>query len=1089
MLCEKCGFKNPENMRFCGQCATPLNTTCPSCNFSNPFDFEFCGQCATRLDTTQNTKSRSTASPHTPKQQSAERRQLTVLFCDIIGSSSLSERIDPEELRDIMRDYRDICNKIVSGYGGYIAQYLGDGILVYFGYPHAHEDDAQRAAFAALEIIKRIPENIYPSQQSDDVRLAVRIGIHTGLVVVGEIGGGDKRSMALGETPNIAARVQDYASKNTVVISGYTHQLLNRRFECKTLGSHTLKGFSQPFTLFQVQQALDNKNRFTETGHPSRTMLVGRDQITGLLTERFNQARKGAGKIVLLGGDPGLGKTCMVRMICKKVEKENCLFLGCYGDLYYKNSFLYPVMDMVRHIIGLTEGDSPQKQIAHIEKTVATLGMEPTIVTPVLTELLSISLPGEIITDTAKTNSTPQQKKQHTFNILINILQAVAQQRFVVFVVEDLQWIDPSTIELLSLLVEQPGLTNIFALFTFRSDFSPLWENHANVTHITLNRLTQKQSGSMIRQLCRGKTLPTEVFSEIINKTDGIPFFVEELTNAVLRSSLLVEKEEHFELSHNMSQLEIPSTLQDSLMSRLDDLGDDKELAQLSATLGREFTYELLHAATLQSEPSLQSSMNRLINAELFVQSGKPPKAHYRFQHALVREAAYQSLLKRTRQKYHQRISTLIKEKFPQLIADNPEILAHHCTEAGNNEDALHYWLSAGNYAIQHSANIEAVEHLNKGLSLIKKIPESPHLNMHELALQTTLGLAIMMSKGYAAPEAEKAYARAYSLCRNITNINIVFPVLCGLWEFYIVRAELEKAHKLANELQQYATQSDTPKFLLEAKRTLGTTLFWKGRFSEALQNLELHIEPQAEQSRPQATLVAYSQDAQVASLANAACVLWLLGKTDLALTRGQAALSLAKRLAHPFSQAYALHFMGTLSQLCGDHKATYCYADAQITLSKTYGFSFWAATGHMLKAWSESTEQPADSICKRFQQALHDYEKSGNRLARSYFQAVLAELLHNAGETDKARQTVESALRETAFTGEGFFTAELLRIRGNFTIANDAGAHNLAEQYLNESLAIARQQNANALVLRTETSLAELQKKRRGGKKTLKTH
>ncbi len=1078
MLCEKCGFKNPENMRFCGQCATPLNITCPSCNFSNPFDFEFCGQCATRLSKTKNTESRSTEPSHTPKQQSAERRQLTVLFCDIIGSSSLSERIDPEELRDIMRDYRDTCNKIISSYGGYIAQYLGDGILVYFGYPHAHEDDAQRAAFAALEIIKRIPEKIYPAQQGDDVRLAVRVGIHTGLVVVGEIGGGDKRSMALGETPNIAARVQDYASKNTVVISDYTHQLLNRRFECKTLGSHTLKGFSQPFTLFQVQQALGNKNRFTEAGHPSRTMLVGRDQITGLLTEKLNQARKGVGKIVLLGGDPGLGKTCMVRMICKKVEKENCLFLGCYGDLYYKNSFLYPVMDMMRHIIGLTEGDNPQKQIAHIEKTIARLGMEPKIVTPVLMELLSISLPGEIIADTAETNSTPQQKKQHTFNILINILQAVAQQRFVVFVVEDLQWIDPSTIELLSLLVEQPELTNIFALFTFRSDFSPLWENHANVTHITLNRLTQKQSGSMIRQLCRGKTLPAEVFSEIINKTDGIPFFVAELTNAVLRSSLLVEKEEHFELSHNMSQLEIPSTLQDSLMSRLDDLGDDKELAQLSATLGREFTYELLYAATLQSELSLQSSMNRLINAELFIQSGKPPKAHYRFQHALVREAAYQSLLKRTRQKYHQRISTLIKEKFPQLIADNPEILAHHCTEAGNNEDALHYWLSAGNYAIQHSANIEAVEHLNKGLSLIKKIPESPRLNMHELALQTTLGLAIMMSKGYAAPEAEKAYVRAYSLCRNITDINTVFPVLCGLWEFYIVRAELEKAHKLANELQQYATQSDTPKFLLEAKRALGTTLFWKGSFSEALQNLELHIEPQDEQSHPQATLVAYSQDAQVASLANAACVLWLLGKTDLALTRGQAALSLAKRLAHPFSQAYALHFMGTLSQLCGNHKATYRYADAQITLSETYGFSFWAATGHMLKAWSESTEQPADSICNRFQQALHDYEKSGNRLARSYFQAILAELLHNAGETDKARQTIESALRETAFTGEGFFTAELLRIRGNFTIANDAGAHNLAEQYLNESLAIAKQQSANALVLRTETSLAELQKK-----------
>jgi len=1078
MLCEKCGYENPKNMRFCGQCATPLNVTCPSCNFSNPFDFEFCGQCATRLSKTQNTESRSTTQTHTPKEQSAERRQLTVLFCDIVGSSALSERIDPEELRDIMRDYRDSCNEIVSSYDGYVAQYLGDGILVYFGYPHAHEDDAQRAAFAALEIVKHIPENRYPSQQGDDVQLAVRIGIHTGLVVVGEIGGGDKRSMALGETPNIAARIQGYASENTVVISDCTHRLLSRRFECQTLGTHTLKGFSHSFTLFQVQQARSNKNRFTESGHPACAMLVGRDQETSLLIERLNQAYKGVGQIVLLSGEPGLGKTCMVQMVCKKSEKENSLFLDCYGDLYYKNSFLYPVMDMIRRIIGLTEGDSPQKQISRIEKTIATLGMESKIVTPILAELLSISSPGKIVADTVETSSTPQQKKQQTFDVLIDIFQAVAQQRFVLLVVEDLQWIDPSTIELLSLLIEQPKLTNIFALITFRSNFTPPWKNLARLTQITLNRLTQKQSGSMIRQLCRGKTLPAEVFIEIINKTDGIPFFVEELTNAVLRSSLLVEKEEHFELNHNMSQLEIPSTLQDSLMSRLDNLGDDKELAQLSATLGREFTYELLHAATLQNEPSLQSSIGRLINAELFIQSGNPPKAHYRFQHALVREAAYQSLLISTRQKYHQRISTLIKEKFPQLVADNPEILAHHCTEAGNNEDALHYWLSAGNYAIRHSANIEAVEHLNKGLSLLKKMPESPQLNMHELALQTTRGLAIMMSKGYAAPEVEKAYARAYSLCRNITDTNTVFPVLCGLWEFYIVRAELEKAHKLANELQQYATQSNIPEFLLEAKRTLGTTLFWKGNFSEALQNLELHIDPQAGQSHPHATLVAYSQNAQVASLANAACVLWLLGQTDLALIRGQAALNLAKRLAHPFSQAYALHFMGTLSQLCGDHKATYCYANAQIALSETYGFSFWAATGHMLKAWSESTEQPAGSICERFQQSLHDYEKSGNRLARSYFQAILAELLHNAGETNKARQTIESALRETAFTGEGFFTAELLRIKGDFAIENDVGNYSLAKQYLNKSLTIAKQQNANALVLRTKTSLARLQEK-----------
>lgn len=1073
MHCEKCGFENPPGMRFCGHCASPLNLTCPSCGFNNPFDFEYCGQCATSLVKTQDTSNQSASPPNTPKQQDAERRQLTVLFCDIVGSSALSERIDPEELRDIMRDYRNSCNDIVSHYEGYVAQYLGDGILVYFGYPHAHEDDAQRASFAALELAKRIPNHVYSLQQGDDVQLSLRIGIHTGLVVVGEIGGGDKRSMALGETPNIAARIQEFASENAVVISEQTYQLLGQRFDCEKLGTHTLKGFTHPFDLFQVQQVRGNKNRSTNTGRPAHTTLIGREQETNLLIERLNQARKGVGQIVLLSGEPGLGKTRMVQLVCEKVDKESCLFLDCYGAAYYKNSFLYPVMDMVRRMIGLTEDSDPQKQIALIKQTIATLGMDVATVTPVLADLLSIKSSANNNID--DTSTTPQHKKQQTFDILINLLQAIAQRQFILLIVEDLQWVDHSTIELLSMLVNQPGLTNIFALITFRSDFPAPWKNHANLTQITLNRLTQKQSGSMIKQLCQNKMLPLEVFTEIISKTDGIPFFVEELTNAVLRSELLVEKDEHFELSSDMSQLGIPSTLQDSLMSRLDDLGNDKELAQLSATLGREFTYELLFASAMQSEANLRSSMGRLIDAELFVQSGQPPKANYRFQHALLREAAYQSLLKRTRQKYHQRIAALIKKKFPHIIADNPEILAHHLTEAGDYEDALDHWFAAGRYAIQRSANTEAIAHLDNGLSLISLMPDTPQLTMRELAFQTSLGLATMMSKGYAAAEAEIAYSRANNLCRNITDTQTVFPIMIGLWEFYIVRAELEEAHKLAMELQHTAIQANVPEFSLEAKRVLGTTLFWKGEFTEALQNLELHIESPSEHLPLHSRLVAYSQDARVASLANAACVLWLCGNTELALERGLAALDLAKRLLHPFSQAYALHFMGTLSQLCGDHEATYHYADAQIALSETYGFSFWAATGRMLKAWSESTEQPIDSVCTRFQQALHAYEDSGNRLARSYFQALLAELLQKAGQLDKARQTIESALRETAFTGEGFFSAELLRIRGQLSNACEPGNQQLAMQYLNESLNIAQQQGANALVARTEASIAEL--------------
>ncbi|MDX2465070.1 MAG: hypothetical protein QNK31_11250, partial [Porticoccus sp.] len=729
----------------------------------------------------------------------------------------------------------------------------------------------------------------------------------------------------------------------------------------------------------------------------------------------------------------------------------------------------------VRRIIGLNHITDEYEQLSRIEQTVATLGMDTNSVVPVLAELLSIPMNDARYDSIETITFTPHQKKLKTLETLVDLLKTLAQQRFVVLIVEDLQWVDPSTIDLLSQLVNQPGLTNIFALFTFRNDFIAPWQARANLTHITLNRLTQKQSGSMIRQLCQRKTLPLEVFSEIINKTDGIPFFVQELTNTVLRSTLLIEKNDHFVLSANMEQLGIPATLQDSLMSRLDDLGEDKELAQLSATLGREFTHELLSAASMQDPHSLQSSINRLINAELFSQRGQTPNAHYRFQHALLREAAYHSLLKRTRQKYHQRISILIKEQFPNIATDNPEILAHHCTKAENYGDALSYWLAAGRNAIQRSANIEAAAHLNSGLDILKEMPSTSQTNLRELALQTSLGLAVMMSKGYAAPEVEKAYARAHDLCQEITDKNTVFPILCGLWEFYIVRGDLHKASNLANELLKMAKPSKMQGFLQEAQRAIGTTQFWKGELPEALQNLELPTDADTLNSSPPSTLVSYSQDARVAAHASASCVLWLLGRPTQAIERGQYALNLAKSLSHPFSQAYALNFLGTLSQLCGDHTLTYQYADAQIALSETYGFSFWAATGKMLKAWAESPVQPPEVTCENFQHALSDYENSGNRLARPYFQAVLVGLMKNAGQFKTAQQIIESALLETTNTGEDFFTAELLRLKGELALTQIPPDYSSAETLFIQACEHANRQKSNALALRAITSLIQL--------------
>ncbi|VAX03680.1 Proteins incorrectly called adenylate cyclase [hydrothermal vent metagenome] len=1075
MQCDQCGFKNPPGMHFCGKCAAALKHVCPTCQFANPTDFRFCGQCSKALDSIplENPtppRGKNTAQPTKDHhRQEAERRQLTVLFCDMVGSSALSERIDPEDLRDIMRGYRSACNDVVSHFDGHVAQYLGDGILVYFGYPQAHEDDARRATQAALDIVRRVSGLRYPLLSGEEVPLSVRVGVHTGLVVVGEIGDGDKRTLALGETPNIAARLQELSTPNSVIVSNATHHLIGDDFDFEDLGGHQLKGFSQPLNLYRVTGEHSTRQRLLANRGLYHEPLVGRDQETALLMERLEQACKGVGQVVLLGGEAGLGKTRMVQMVLDRLANKPCFIMECGSSPYYKNSFLYPIIDLMQRTLGLADITDNTERQAHLQQSVETLGLDTVEVIPALAELLGIHTAG-IAPDAL--GATPQQRKQKILNALVSMLQSLAQQKLIVLVVEDLHWVDSSTLELLTLLVEQPGLTNLFALFTFRSEFAPPWNSHANLTLVTLNRLTRQQAGHLIRQLSNGKTLPVDVFAEIIRKTDGVPYFIEELTGMVLNSDMLEEKTNHYVLKAGTTEMAIPSTLQDSLMSRLDGLGEDKELAQLSATLGREFGHDLLSALAGRDETSLRQGLAHLINADLFLQRGHPPNASYSFRHALLREAAYQSLLKRTRQHYHQRIANLLQERFPHVVEANPELLAHHCNEACIDDLAAEMWLKAGKLAVRRSANQEAAIHLQHGLVVLKRLPDSPERLARELEMQTTLGLALMMSRGYAAPAVEKAYARARELCRNTPDIGTTFPVLCGLWEYYIVRADLSTAESLANELLDLAAQDKQPDLKLEARRTLGTTRFWQGRLDEAL---ELLTRPHSSPAEiPSITAkVSHSQDVYVAGLANLGCILWLLGQPDQALEKCRQALEAAKRLTHPFSQAYALQFLAVVHQLRGEHEATQQQAEAQIALCETYGFAFWSATGKMLRAWAKADDSNIKTCCEEFQSALAKYEQSGSRLVRSYFLALLAELQFRAGQSDAANATLAKALEETEYTQENFFSAELLRLKGHFLQQTEPTHSAQAEALFTQALQQAEQQNAHSLALRCSIDIA----------------
>ena len=561
-----------------------------------------------------------------PRPADAERRQLTVLFCDLVDSTVLASQLDPEDLREVVRAYQDTCAKVIARFEGHIAQYLGDGLLVYFGYPLAHEDDAQRAVRAGLGMVEALGQLNIRLKQERGVALAVRLGIHTGLVVVGEVGGGARQEqLALGETPNLAARLQGIAAPNTVVISAATVQLLGGFFACQSLGTPSLKGLAQPLEVYRVLYESTARSRLEAAGSTGLTPLVGREQEVGLLRERWAQVKDGMGQVILLSGEAGIGKSRLVQVLTEHVAAEPQAWLTpCQCSPYYQNTALYPMIELLERVaLRFDREESPQQKLRKLEGFLVQYGLPLTEAVPLFAALLSLPLG----TDYAPLTVSPEQQKQQTLHALLTVMLRIAAQQPMLFVMEDLHWVDPTTLEFLTLLVDQGPTARILALWTFRPDFSPPWTGRSHLTQVTLPRLPRQQATEMTDRVAHGKALPAEVVEQVVAKTDGVPLFVEELTKMVLESGLLQEREDRYELTGPLPPLAIPTTLHDSLMARLDRLATVKGLAQLGATLGREFSYALLHAVSPWDEETLQRGLHQLVEAELLYQRGLPPQA------------------------------------------------------------------------------------------------------------------------------------------------------------------------------------------------------------------------------------------------------------------------------------------------------------------------------------------------------------------------------------------------------------------------------------------------------------------------------
>jgi predicted ATPase/class 3 adenylate cyclase len=1004
----------------------------------------------------------------------AERRQLTVMFCDLVDSTPLAAQLDPEDLREVVRAYQATCAEVVQRFAGHIAQLLGDGLLVYFGWPQAHEDDARRAVRTGLEILEAMGTLNTRLERERGVRLAVRMGIHTGLVVVGEMGGaGRQEQLALGETPNMAARLQGLAAPDTVLISAATYRLVQGHFTVDTLGLQALKGVTTPVSVYRVLQESEAESPLDVAATRGLTPLMGRDSEVALLRERWAQSRDGLGQVVLLRGEAGIGKSRLVAVLQEQARGEGAPRLVFRSSPYHTQSALYPAMVHVQRLLHWQRDDPREVVLDKLEQVLRAYSFPLEEAVPLMAALLSVSLPERY----PPLRLTPQQQRQQTLDLLVTWLLAEAARQPILVVWEDLHWADPSTLELLRLVVDQATTARMLTLLTCRPEFHLPWTPPSHVTQLTLSRLSRLQIVQMIAQFVQGKTLPAEVIEQVIVKTDGVPLFVEELCKMILESGLLREEADRYVLTGPLPPVAIPATLHDALMARLDRLTTGRAVAQLGAVLGREFPYALLHAVAPVEEPTLQHGLAQLVEAEVLYQRGRPPQATYVFKHALIQEAAYQSLLKSTRQQYHQRIAQVLAVQFAEIADTQPELLAHHYTEAGLNEPAVRYWQRAGERAIQRSAHAEAISHLTKGLEVLHALPDTPERSRQELLLQTTLGPALMAVKGYAALEVEHAYARARVLCQHIGDTPQFFLVLRGLWWFYLLRAELQTARELGEQLLNLAQRAHDSALLLEAHYTLGNTLNFLGELAAAQAHLEQGIALyDRQQHRTHALL--HGQDPGVFCHSYAAVTLWLLGYPDQALQRSHEALTLAEEVTHPLSLAFALFFATILHFFRREGSLVQTRAEAVITLAAEHGFAHWWALGMMLQGWARAMQgQSAEGIAQ-LRQGLADWQATGARGAGPYYLAMLAEACGQSEQTEEGLRVLAEALALVNAGGERRHEAELYRLKGELLLNAACRVQNAAltaAECFHQSLAIAHHQQAKSLELRAAMSLSRL--------------
>ena len=866
----------------------------------------------------------------------AERRQLTVMFVDLVGSTALSARLDPEDLRELMAVYHKCIAEVVGRFGGFIAKYMGDGVLVYFGWPQADEADAERAVRAGLATLEAVGQAA-PSGE----RLSARIGVATGLTVVGDLlgTGAAQEQVVVGETPNLAARLQSLADPGCAVIDAETFRRVGGLFDCRELGAVDLKGLPGPVHGWQVLGEAVVQSRF-EAMHPATLVpLIGREDELDFLVRRWRRAKEGEAQVVLISGEPGIGKSRLIAALEEYVAGEAHVKLKYFCSPHHRDSALQPIIARWETEAGFVRGEPADARLDKLETILLPLGVTQEEVA-LVAEMLGVP-GGERYPPLAL---SPPRKKEQTFAALSRVLHERARHSPMLMFFEDAHWADPSSLELLDRTIGQLASLPVLLVVSFRPEFQAPWVGHAGVSPIVLSRLGPRQAAALASQVVVGQALPTGMLERIVAQTDGVPLFIEELTKTVLEGA--------GQPNAGASVLPVPSTLQASLMARLDRLPAAKQVAQVGAVIGREFGHELLTLVAGLPETTLARGLTDLVGAGLAFRRGTPPDATYSFKHALVQDAAYASLLRGTRQKLHARIADVLEERFPETRESQPELLAHHLTQAAHADRAIDYWRRAGERALRRSASLEATQHLRKGIELIQALPSGPERDRREMALLISLGPGIAALKGHAAPESLEVFSRAHELIASAGTVPERIMVLYGLWAVYFLRAEHGRARQWAEEALALAEQQGDGASQALANRLVSNSRWATGALVPARHHVERALAVAVEEPLSELRL-GYSLEDRVAALAYSSWTLWPLGYPEQAARAAAEAEAYAGRLDHAVSTAFALLSTTRLSLFAGETGTAAEYASRVVAHCTEHGLALYAHWASFVLGWA----------------------------------------------------------------------------------------------------------------------------------------